>query len=105
MGKVRSFAGALLGAIVVASGVTVVAATPAWAAATLVADWQLNDPAGSTVMVDGAGHHNGAISPDAATNGLTLNGSSYDWSLRCPACPPAQLPRIVQVPDSSQLDI
>jgi PKD repeat protein len=105
MGKARSFAGALLGVVLVASGLTVVQATTAWAATTLVADWQLNDPAGSTVMVDGTGHHNGAISPDAAADGLTLNGSLYDWSLRCPACPPAQLPRVVQVPDSSELDI
>src|SRR3954454_18808771 len=105
MGRVRSLAGALLGAVLVASGLTAVQAAPASAATALMADWQLNEPAGSAVMVDGTGRHNGAISPDAAANGLTLNGSYYDWSLRCPACPPAQPPRVVQVPDSSELEI
>src|SRR5690242_3101598 len=105
LGRVSSLAGALVGVVLVASGLTVGQAVTASAATTVMADWQLNDPAGSAVMVDGTGRHNGAVSPDAATQGLTLNGSYYDWSLRCPACPPAAQPRVVQVPDSSELEI
>lgn len=105
MGKGRSFVGLVLGSTIIFSGLTVAQATTAAATATIEADWQMNEPAGATVMIDGTGHHTGAISPDASANGLALNGSVYNWSLRCPACPPAQLPRVLQVPDSSTLDI
>ncbi len=86
-------------------------------APTVVADWELNEAPGATVMADSSGNaHDGAISPDAAAAGLTMNawpkpkvgeivGSAYQWSLRCPACLPAALPRVVQVPDSPDLDI
>ncbi len=87
------------------SGTRAAASATVASTATVEADWQMNEPAGSTTMLDSTGRHNGAISPDAAASGLTLDGSSYQWSLRCPACPPAALPRVVQVPDSSALDI
>jgi len=72
----------------------------------VVADWQMNEPPGSTLMVDssGLGNH-GAIDQDAATAGLELDGSDYQWSPRCRDCPPTALARVVQVPDSPALDI
>jgi Concanavalin A-like lectin/glucanases superfamily len=108
----RSFIGIVLGALLMSAPSLAYATTtgsratgPAAASATLEADWEMNDRAGSTVMVDSTGRHNGAISSDAASEGLTLNGSYYSWSLRCPACLPVALARVVQVPDSSALDI
>ena len=71
-----------------------------------VADWAMDEPAGSTTMVDRSGHgHHGAISADAAEAGLELHGSYYSWSDRCRDCPPVALPRVVQVPDSAELEI
>jgi PKD repeat protein len=75
-------------------------------ATTTVANWQLNDAAGSTVMKDASGNGlDGQISPDAAAEGLTLDGSTYTWSDRCPACLPVQSGRVVVVPDDDRLDI
>jgi len=72
---------------------------------TLEADWEMNDPAGSTVMKDATGRHPGAIDPGAAASGLTSNGSLLQWAYRCPACSPAAPARVVKVPDSPALDI
>lgn len=105
----RSIVAFLSAVVLTAVATTAQARIQAAAAATgpvLVADWEMNEAPGSTTMVDSTGNgHNGAISPDAASAGLTLTGSTYSWSLRCPACPPAALPRVVQVPDSAALDI
>jgi hypothetical protein len=66
----------------------------------------MNEPAGSTLMLDDSGHgHHGAIDRDAAAAGLDLSGSYYAWSPRCRDCPPIALPRVVQVPDSADLEI
>jgi concanavalin A-like lectin/glucanase superfamily protein len=83
-----------------------VAPSAASGTATTAADWEMNDPAGSTVMRDSSGHGlNGAISGQAASEGLTLNGSYFHWSSRCPACAPVQDGRVIQVPDNSQLEV
>lgn len=72
----------------------------------LVADWEMNEAPGSSTMIDSTGNgHNGVIDPGAAAAGLTLTGSTYSWSLRCPACLPVALPRVVQVPNSAAFDI
>jgi hypothetical protein len=72
----------------------------------VVAEWTMDEPAGSTVMVDRSGHgHHGQISQDAASAGLQLTGSDYVWSERCRDCPPTSSPRVVQVPDSPDLEI
>jgi hypothetical protein len=76
------------------------------AAGTVVANWQLNDAAHSTVMRDSSGNGlNGKVASGAASAGLTLNGSFFHWSTRCPACKPVQDARVVQVPDDDRLDI
>ena len=72
----------------------------------VVASWRMNDAGGSRRMVDSSGHgHHGAISRRADDAGLTSNGRYYKWAMRCPSCPPTALPRVVQVPDSAELDI
>ncbi|WP_457206493.1 LamG-like jellyroll fold domain-containing protein [Nocardioides sp. P5_C9_2] len=72
----------------------------------VVAYWPMDEPAGSTTMVDGSGSgHPGSISANAAAAGLVLRGSDYAWSSRCRDCPPVALPRLVQVADSADLDI
>lgn len=79
---------------------------PAQAASTVAADWEMNDKAGSTVMNDASGNGlDGMISAQAADQGLTLNGSYFHWSTRCPACLPVQSGRVVQVPDDDRLEI
>jgi PKD repeat protein len=79
---------------------------PAQAATSVVADWQMDEPAGASVMVDSSGNGiDGQISPDAASVGLTSNGAYYTWAERCPACLPVQEARVVQVPDDDRLDI
>jgi hypothetical protein len=42
-----------------------------------VADWQMNEPPGATVMHDSAGGHDGRIGP-----GITTNGSTYAFTGR-----------------------
>jgi hypothetical protein len=75
-------------------------------AAAAAADWELDDLAGSTLMADSSGNGiDGQIAADAASQGLTLNGSYYHWSDRCPACLPVQKSRVVQVPDDGRLEI
>jgi hypothetical protein len=89
----------------IASVLTVATATPASAAATVtVADWQMNEPAGASVMVDSSGNGiNGSIGSGVQT-GFVFNGATgYHWVKICPACPPAHPERLVVV-DSSQLN-
>jgi PKD repeat protein len=81
------------------------------AATNVVADWQLNEGAGATAMVDvGPNHLDGQIAADAAAHGLTTGVTEgvdtfYDWANRCPACEPVEDSRVIQVPDNDLLDI
>ena len=58
---------------------------------TLVADWEMNESPGTTVMVDTTGSHPGIVNPA----GVTANGSSYHWQQRCPSCLPTAIERVV----------
>ena len=85
-----------------------VAATSASAATSKVADWEMNEPKGSTVMTDSSGHHlNGRIvASNQITAGVVFNGATgYHWLTRSPTAPPAQPERVIQVPDNDLLDI
>lgn len=94
-----------LAAAALAAALPVALALPATSVTTTAADWEMNEPAGSTVMNDSADGHDGAIAPDAASHGLTSNGSYYHWSQRCSACLPVESSRVVQVADSPALEI
>jgi hypothetical protein len=92
--------------LAVATLTVALAAAPAAAVAVGVADWEMNDPAGSTVMHDsGPNHLDGVVAADAASVGLTRNGSYYHWQHRAPNAAPAVPSRVVSVRDSPLLDL
>jgi hypothetical protein len=75
------------------------------AAPSTVADWEMNDAAGTTVMLDSSGNgFNGAIQPTAAPmllTGVNVDVSSgatgFRWANVKPNLPPAAPQRVVQV--------
>jgi hypothetical protein len=77
------------------------------AAPTLVADWEMNDAAGSTVMLDTSGNgFDGAIASNAAPmllTGVNLGGTDtgFRWSNVKPNLPPATPQRIVQIDNNA----
>jgi len=76
-----------------ALAVAVAGATPA-SAATLRADWRMNERSGATVMRDKSGHHiDGSIGSH-----VVVGGGVYRWRFRSPTQPPADPERIVTVP-------
>jgi hypothetical protein len=82
--------------------VTAVACEPVDAAAgKTIAHWQMNEPPGSSVMVDsGPNAINGSIG-GAVQTGVTYAGATgYRWSSTNPNGYPAKPERLVQVPDS-----
>lgn len=94
---------AVLGAAVVTGATLLVTASPADAAATtLVASWQMNEPAGATVMTDSSGHGiTGTIGSAVATGVQTSGTIDYQWSSVNPTAPPAKPQRLVQVNNSA----
>ncbi len=90
--------------VIVVSGLFALALAPgaaANAAPIQVANWQMNESAGTRVMNDSAGNHDGVVNP----SGVTANGSYFHWQQRCPACLPAEPSRVILVPDSPDLEI
>ncbi|HSS67301.1 MAG TPA: fibronectin type III domain-containing protein [Nocardioidaceae bacterium] len=77
----------------------------------VVADWELNEGTTATTAVDSSGNGiDGAIDPTAASHGLhtgVMEGGNtfYRWDNRCPACEPAEVQRVVTIPDDDRLDI
>jgi Laminin G domain len=90
---------------VLAVVLTVASAAPASAAATVtLADWQMNEPPGATVMTDNSGNGiEGSIGSGAQTGFLVNGSTAYHWTLTPPNQPPAQPERLILV-DSSQLN-
>ncbi len=81
---------------------SVVTAAPAQALSpVLLADWEMNEAPGSTVMLDGSGNNiNGAIG-SAVQVGTFLDGSTgYAWDNTNPTAPPPKPERLVQVNNS-----
>jgi hypothetical protein len=76
-------------------------ATPAKAAATeVLADWQMNEPAGATVMTDGSGNGIvGAIGSAVQTGAVFDGATAYRWPFVGPNLPPPKPERLVQVAD------
>jgi hypothetical protein len=81
---------------------TVASAAPASAAATItLADWQMNEPPGATVMTDNSGNGIEGSIGSAVQTGFLVNGATtYHWTLTPPNQPPAQPERLIQVPNS-----
>jgi Concanavalin A-like lectin/glucanases superfamily len=71
------------------------------ASAATLANWQMNEGAGATVMVDSSGHVNGSIG-SAVQTGFKFGGATaYHWVFTSPTAPPAKPERIVQANSST----
>src|SRR5215211_347494 len=96
----RAIASALL-SFAAAASLVAMSAPPAHAAATdLLVDWEMNEPVGSTVMLDsGPNGIDGSIG-SAVLTGATFDGATgYRWPFASPTLPPAKPERVVQASD------
>ena len=71
------------------------------ASAATLANWQMNEGSGASVMVDSSGHVNGTIG-SAVVTGFRFGGATaYHWAFTSPTAPPAKPERIVQASSST----
>jgi Concanavalin A-like lectin/glucanases superfamily len=92
------------GSALIATAVVGVAFAAPASAATL-ADWEMNEAPGATVMVDsGPLHFNGVIGSGVQTGVSALGAEGYRWAFASPTAPPPKPERLVQVPNHSQLN-
>ena len=104
---------AVVGAIAVAvSAVSAVGAPSAGATSPpaitsgVTALYEMNEPPGTTVMLDSSGNGNhGVVDPTGVESGGVYDGeTAYHWVYRSPTEPPASPERVVHVPDSEALE-
>jgi hypothetical protein len=94
----------LFAAVASAALVIVGTAGPAHAA-TVVYDYQMNEPAGARVMIDsGPMHWNGVIGSEVQTGVTVLGATGYRFPRLTPNTPPAHPEHLVHIPDSDALD-
>jgi hypothetical protein len=95
--RILTLSVALAGVLLLASPVN--AATP-------VADWQMNEAAGASTMLDSSGNGlNGAIGAHVQTGvALTGGGTGYRFPYIKPNTPPADPEHIVRVPHNARLN-
>jgi hypothetical protein len=76
--------------------------TSARAAATLtIANWQMNEGAGATVMLDTSGNGiNGAVGSAIQTGFIDGTTTGYQWPSTAPNAPPPKPERLIQVANS-----
>ena len=91
--------------------VTAATAAPmpaALAVGALTADYEMNEPVGSTVMTDSSGNGLDAtilLSDQITTGWVSYDGAiGYHWLRRPPNEPPAQPQRVIQAPDNINLE-
>jgi PKD repeat protein len=72
----------------------------------VTAMYEMNEPQGSTVMIDSSGNGNdGQVNPAGVETGGVYDGATaYNWPFRSPTAPPASPERVVQVPDDIALE-
>jgi PKD repeat protein len=72
----------------------------------VTAFYEMDEPAGTTVMRDSGPHGlDATVDPTGVTSGFGFDGATgYSWSRRPPAEPPAEPQRVIQVPDDSDLE-
>jgi Concanavalin A-like lectin/glucanases superfamily len=88
--------------VVVLAGTALVAAP---ASAATLADWEMNEPAGATLMHDSSGNNlNGQIGSSVTTGFTVLGATGYHWPFRSPTAPPAEPGRLVVVNNNSLLN-
>src|SRR5437588_10888855 len=85
----------------VVAAVTVAAVVAAPASAATLADWEMNEGPGATVMVDSSGHVNGSIGSAVETGVQVMGATAYRWPFTSPTAPPAKPERIVQASSST----
>lgn len=98
----RSLPTLIVGTSLVSTALITGVTQPAHAAANVtIADWEMNEPSGSQVMLDTSGNGiNGNIG-SAIHPGFTFNGATgYEWTPTSPTAPPPRPERLVQVPDN-----
>lgn len=68
--------------------------------------FEMDEPPGATVMRDsGPGHLDSPVDPSGVTSGSTFDGATgYSWPRRAPEAYPPSPERIIQVPDSPQVE-
>jgi hypothetical protein len=89
----------LLVAVVAVTPLAITTYAPAGAAsAPLIADWQMNEPAGATIMLDSSGNAiTGTIGTGLSTGVVYQGATAYRWAFTSPTKPPAQPERLVLV--------
>ena len=110
--SVRAWTSALVGGVMaLLVSIVVGPASAAEAPVALVttgvtALYEMNEPAGTTVMVDSSGNGNdGIVDPTGVESGGEFDGATgYNWVYRSPTAPPASPERVVQVPDDVALE-
>ena len=89
------------GLVAVAAAASV---APAHAAGEVVARWTMNEPAGSSVMLDASGNsRHGTVGPDVVTGVSDRGATAYRWLYSSPTAE-YQPGRIVNVPHDPALD-
>lgn len=96
----RAMASVVLSCVMTGS-LLVATTSPARAAATrTIADWEMNEPSGSTVMLDSSGNGIDGLIGSAVITGATHDGATgYRWLFASPTLPPAKPERVVQASD------
>jgi hypothetical protein len=93
--------------VAVAAGAAVLATTT-WAqaaAGTPVAVWEMNEAAGSTVMLDSSGNgFDGRIGTEVIIGGVVDGATAYRFPRLKPNTPPAHPEHLITVPDNDALD-
>lgn len=102
---IAALATSLLTVAPVASAVAAPAAAPPVTQG-VTALYEMNEPAGTTVMTDSSGNgNNGVVNPAGVTSGVSYQGATgYEWPFRLPTEPPASPERVIQVPDSAAIE-
>ncbi len=81
------------------------AGAPAKAATVVVANWQMNESPGASVMTDSSGHGITGIIGSAVQTGATYAGATgYRWEFASPSLPPAKPERVIEVPNDARLN-
>ena len=87
--------------LVALAPLSVASAQAASSSLNVVADWQMNEPAGATAMTDsGPNGINGVIGRAVHTGVSVAGATAYSWPFTSPTAPPAKPERLIKATDS-----
>jgi hypothetical protein len=70
------------------------------AASHTIVDWEMNEPSGSSAMLDSSGNGIDGVIGSAVITGATYDGATgYRWLFASPTLPPVKLERVIQAYD------